>query len=264
MLGELTEKMRAKNQRLADLQHGAQQPRFATEAGVEPDMKTRNRTEGAAADQARNEDSSSARVDDGPTSLTSFSMIDEPLLTTPEKCIGDVLVNKDAEASKPNIPTVEVRKLPSAAGGLLPAGPASTAMRAIFPRPLFSWGLGKKTKERTDQLNFNQFARPSRRITIQTKSRQNLVFDPCGYSDYLRGCPFLAERRALLGGGFVSDAAMVYEAEMFLLSVLQRHFREKDKRFSTPYDITADRYYFPEARKRLDRVRAQGYGNCKG
>ncbi|CAM9505935.1 unnamed protein product, partial [Ascophyllum nodosum] len=56
---ELTE-MRATSQCLAELQHGAQQPRLTTEADVEPDTKTRKRTENAAADQAKN---SSARVD---------------------------------------------------------------------------------------------------------------------------------------------------------------------------------------------------------
>ena len=66
--------MRATSQCLAELQHGAQQPRLTTEADVEPDTKTRKRTENAAADQAKN---SSARVDDGPTSLTSFGMIAE-------------------------------------------------------------------------------------------------------------------------------------------------------------------------------------------
>ena len=37
-LGKLTEKMRATNQRLADLQHQAQQPHLATEADVEPNI----------------------------------------------------------------------------------------------------------------------------------------------------------------------------------------------------------------------------------
>ena len=51
----------------------------------------------------------------------------------------------------------------------------------------------------------------------------------------------------LLRGGFISDAAIVSEVEAFLLSVLQHHFQEKDKRFCTPHVITADRY-FSEAR----------------
>ena len=56
------------NQRLAGLQHGAQQLRLVTEAHVEPDTKTRKSTEGVAADRAKHGDSSSARINDGPTS----------------------------------------------------------------------------------------------------------------------------------------------------------------------------------------------------
>ena len=69
------------------------------EADVITDMKTRKRTEGpSAADRVKNGDSSPARVDDGPTSLTSFGIMAEP--PAPEKCIGDALVNKGAEAPK--------------------------------------------------------------------------------------------------------------------------------------------------------------------
>ena len=56
------------------------------EADVRTDKKTRKRTEGAAAaDRAKHGDSSSARVDGGPTTLASFGMIAKPLLMTPEK-----------------------------------------------------------------------------------------------------------------------------------------------------------------------------------
>ena len=75
MLGELTEKMRSTNQRLIDLQHQAQQPRLATVEDIEPDMKTRNRTEGTAADRVMNGDRSSARVNDRPTNSASFTMV---------------------------------------------------------------------------------------------------------------------------------------------------------------------------------------------
>ena len=47
-LVELTEEMRAINQRLADLEYEARQSRLATEADVEPDTKTRKRTEDTA------------------------------------------------------------------------------------------------------------------------------------------------------------------------------------------------------------------------
>ena len=80
-----------------------------------------------------NGDSSSARVDGGLTSLTSFGIIKaEPL--APEKSIVDALVDKGAEAPKPCLLPVKMRT-PTAAGGSLPAGTASTAMRTIFPLP---------------------------------------------------------------------------------------------------------------------------------
>ena len=47
---EDTKEKNNSNQRLAGLQHQAQQPRFAMEADVKSDTKTRKRTEGAAAD----------------------------------------------------------------------------------------------------------------------------------------------------------------------------------------------------------------------
>ena len=62
-LGEFTKKMRVINQCLADLQHQAQYPRLATEADIEPEMKTCKRTEGAAADRVNNGNNSSTRVD---------------------------------------------------------------------------------------------------------------------------------------------------------------------------------------------------------
>ena len=65
-LGELTEKMKHTNQRLGGLQYKSWRPFLATEADVEPDTKTLKRTENAAAaDQVKNGDCSSARVDDG-------------------------------------------------------------------------------------------------------------------------------------------------------------------------------------------------------
>ena len=75
-------------------------------------------------------------------------MITEPLSKAPEKCIGDALVNKDAEAPKSHFQSEEVRMLSSATGGLKPADMASTStMGAIFPPPVFSWSLGEETLE---------------------------------------------------------------------------------------------------------------------
>ena len=114
------------NQLMVDLQRETRQPHLATEADVELDTKTRKRMEGAAAaDRAKYGESVSARVDDGPTSLTSFGTIAKPLVKAPEKFIDDALVHKGAEASKPCLSPVKMHT-PVAAGGLLPAGTAST------------------------------------------------------------------------------------------------------------------------------------------
>ena len=173
-----TEETGKTNNLLSGLQHGALQSHVAMETDVKTDKKTRKRTEGAAAaDRAKHEDSPSGKVDDGPTSLTSFCMIAQPLLMAPEKCIGDTLVNRGVEASKLCSTPVEMRMLSSAAGGLMSTGTASIMIRAIFPPPLFSWSLGEETKERTDRTSFNQLALPCWRKVIQTKSRPTLVFD---------------------------------------------------------------------------------------
>ena len=70
--------MKRTSQRLAGLDHQAQQPRLATKTDVETYMKTHKRTEGAAADGGRHRDTCSARVDQNSTSLTSFGDIAEP------------------------------------------------------------------------------------------------------------------------------------------------------------------------------------------
>ena len=134
---DLTKKMRKTRQRSAGLEHDARQPRLATEADVPTDTKTIKCAEDATADQAKDGDSCSAkRVDPGLTSLTSFGKIAEPTLA-PEKCTSDALVDKSAAVPKACLSPVEIRTL-TATGGLLPTGTASTAMRIIVSRPLFS------------------------------------------------------------------------------------------------------------------------------
>ena len=130
---------------------------LATETDGPTDKKTRKRAEDAAADQAKHGDSCSARrVDAGPTRSTSFGIAVKPL-ALPRR--DDVLVNKEAEAPKPHFSPVEMRMLPSAAGGQIPASIASTAMRTISPQPLFSWSLGE-TKKSTSRKS-NQLAPPA-------------------------------------------------------------------------------------------------------
>ena len=82
-----------------------------------------------------NGDSSSARVEGGPTSLTSFGTIAES--PAREKSIGDAMVNKGAEAPKPCPSLVEPRTS-TAAVGLIPTDTATTAMKTILSRSISS------------------------------------------------------------------------------------------------------------------------------
>ena len=125
------------------------------------------------------EDSTSAKVDGGPTRLTSLGMIAEPPALP---CRDDALVNKGAEAPKPCLSPMEVRT-PTAAGSLLPAGTVSTAMKTIFPPPPL-WDFCP-TEERNftrtyaiqTYTTYNSFWKIK---VLETKSRQTLVFDPGG------------------------------------------------------------------------------------
>ena len=164
----------------------------------------------------KNGDSSSARrVDDGPTSLTNFGMLTEP--PAPEKSVGDALVDKGIETPKLCLSPVEMCT-PTVTGGLLPASTASTVMKAIFSRPLFSWSLGEETKEKTGRTNFNQLAPFYWRNALKRKSRQTLLFDSGGCTGCLRACPLLGGRRELLSWENSFRRQMVFEAEAFWLS----------------------------------------------
>ena len=57
----------------------------------------------------------------------------------------------------------------------------------------------------TRQKNFSQLAPSCRRKAIETKIKQNLVFDPSGYLGRLRGCLFLGVRHALLHGACFAE-----------------------------------------------------------
>ena len=145
---ELTERISETNQHSVSLERDdARQPRLAMEADVKSDTKTRKRTKGAtAADQAKYRDScSTKRIQAGPTSSTSFSTkAESPALPR----MDDVLVDKGAAAPKPCLSPVEMRTL-TAAGGLLPAGKASTATKIIFYQPPFWFCPTKEINSRT-------------------------------------------------------------------------------------------------------------------
>ena len=179
-----------------------------------------------------NGDSSSARrFDDGPTSLTRFDMIAEPP-ALPWR--DDALVDKGAKAPKPCLSPVHMCTL-TTAGGLLPVGTTATAMRTIFPRPLFTWSLGEESKKRTGRTNFNQLAPPCWRRVIQTESRQTLMFDPGGCTGRLRSCPFVGGWRTLLCG-----EVFVWDAEWY--PRLERVWLTEDLNIIFPREGQAIRY----------------------
>ena len=64
----LEDKEKNTNQRLEDLQYSAQHPRLAMDADVTTDKKICKRAEHDAANRVKNDDSFSARVNDGPIS----------------------------------------------------------------------------------------------------------------------------------------------------------------------------------------------------
>ena len=130
-LDELMEIARGAIRYLAGLEQDVQQSCLATEADVPIYTKTCKRVEGAAADQAKHGDSCSAKkVDPDLMCLTSFG--DDSTKPPALPCFrDDAMVDKSAPAPKPRLSPVEMRTL-TAAGGLLPAGTASTATRTIF------------------------------------------------------------------------------------------------------------------------------------
>ena len=120
------------------------------EADARVDKKTQERTEGAATvvQWKRGDSSSAKRVQAGPTCSTSFGMKAEPPALP---CRDDVLVENGAAMPKSCISPLEMRTL-VAAGGLLPAGKASTTTRTTFDQPPFWFCSTEETNSRTSFL----------------------------------------------------------------------------------------------------------------
>ena len=140
--------------------------------------------------------SSSARIDAGPTSSTSFGMkVEPPALPLRD----DALVDNGAAAPKLFLSPVEIRTL-TAAGGLLLAGTSSTTTSTIFPQPPLWFCLTEEEmNSRTTTIQYATAYSTFWKIKVMaTKSRQTLVFDPGSCTGCLRACPFLGGRRALL------------------------------------------------------------------
>ena len=119
-------------QHLTSLDPGAQQSRLAMMADGPANTKTREHTERAAtAVQAMHGDSCSADwVDPDPMCSTSFG--DDCIGPPAPPCSGEnTLVDNCAATPKSCLPSLEMRS-PTAAGGLLPTGEASTATKTTY------------------------------------------------------------------------------------------------------------------------------------
>ena len=210
---------------MASLEHDARQPRLAMEADGQADTKTRQRTEGAAnkAVQAMHGDSvSTNRVDSDPMYATTFGVKVEPPALP---CRDNVLAENGAAAPKSCLSYLEMRS-PTAAGGLLPAGMATTATRTTFHQLPLWFCLAEETSSRTSFLYVSYFSSfgwtnnqqvPSWPRVVETKSRQDLVFYIGGSTGRLRACPLFGNvaRVALWGdsrfGAAGSDLQRVLE-----------------------------------------------------
>ena len=193
------------DEHVTTLEHGARQPRLVMEADGPANTKTRERTVGAAkVVQATRGDSYTVaqKVQDGPKTLISFGMMTEP----PDlPCREDVLVEEGATTPKSCLPSLEMRS-PTATGGLVPTGEASTASETTSKEPLLrfyeteemnpegdlkmedSWTLTPSASYDSSSF-WRLFAAPYCYRVVETKSRQNRTFDPGGSRGHLRACP---------------------------------------------------------------------------
>ena len=200
-------------QHLTGLEQDARQPRLVMEAERHANTKTRERTEGiATAVQAMHGDSCSADgVDPDPKCSTGFD--DDCTGPPTPPCLGENALIR-AATPKSCLPSLEMRS-PTAAGGLLPTGEASTATKTTFNKsPLRLYPTEEtNSKEENSWTSISSawydssfcklLAASSCRKVIEAKSIQNRMFDPGGFQGRLRACPFLGSWRALLCGRFM-------------------------------------------------------------
>ena len=145
-LNKFMEERRETQQRLASLEQDARQPRLAIEADVPSDTKTYERTEGAAAAvQAKHGHSCSVKsVQAGRQVLPASVMTPStgPLALPCSR--DDALVDNSTAAPKSCLSPLEVR-IPTVAGGLLPAGKASLTTKITYHSPHLRFYPTEKT-----------------------------------------------------------------------------------------------------------------------
>ena len=151
-LDEIMKMTRGTSPFVSSLEQDARQPRLAMEADGPANTRTCKRTEGAAtAVQATRGDSCTAQsVQDGPKTSTCFGMMAEP----PDlPCRDDVLVENGAVSPKSCLPSLEMRS-PTAAGGLVPTGEVSTALKTTVTSSALRDQGGEFEEEKNMSFNF--------------------------------------------------------------------------------------------------------------
>ena len=215
-LDEISDEARVLDQHVTSLEHGARQPRLAME--TDGPANTNTRKGAAIVVQAMRGDSCTAaqKVQHGPkTSITFGAEAEPPNLP----CREDVLDEGGDAAPESCLPSLEMRSS-TAAGGLVPIGEASTATETNFNQPPLWFCSTEETDleaicEKTtipsasyDSSSFwRLLAAPYCRRVVETKSRQNRAFDPCGSRGHLRACPFWGSWRALVRGEVIRAEA---------------------------------------------------------
>ena len=207
MMSHFEEQTELLEKRLTRLEHGARQPRLTMEADGPANAKTHERTEGTATTvQAMRGDSYTTEqtVQDGLKTSITFGMEAEP----PDlPCREDDLIENGASTPKSCLPSLEIR-LPTAAGGLVPTGEASTATETTSNEPLLLWfyateemnpedGLKEKsswTSIPSASYDSSSFWRllpaPYCYRVVETKPRRNRTFDPGGSQGHLCAAHF--------------------------------------------------------------------------
>ena len=230
MMSHSEEQTELLEKRLTRLEHGARQPRLAMEADGPADTKTRERTESAstAVLAMRGDGFSARRVEPGPnTNSTSLGVKAEPPALP---CRDDVVVESGDAASESCLPSLEMRSS-TVVGGLVPTGEASTAKETNFNQPPLRFCSTEETdleascnKTSIPSASYdsssvfqerNLSATPYYRRAVDTKSRQNMPFDPGGSRGHLRACPFLESWRALVCGEVIRAGAAGDELQRF-------------------------------------------------
>ena len=177
---KLKELMRRLEQHILSQEQDTRQPRLAMEPDGPADTKTCERTKGVATavQTMRGDDVSARWVEPGPnTNSTSFGVKAEPPALP---CRDDVVVESGAAASESCLPSLEMR-LPTAAGGLVPTGEASTASETTLNEPPL-WFCSTEETDLEKKNNGLQFHPPHTTTAASPRRGTCLLLPTAGES----------------------------------------------------------------------------------